>query len=168
MPMRVNEPAIFAELYEQLSEEGVGDNPWVCWPKENGDHGHATFGVGPPVRPNAERAMWAFERVDKVNKEAWLDGCWVGVWGDWGMESNADSVLLVPVPRRFLLAFKDADGAMPIRITYDEPWHILQTKTVDSMVEDAMQAKAEYRERLYNADVKPEQMDRPVIGQVAG
>jgi hypothetical protein len=36
------------------------------------------------------------------------------------------------------------------------------------MVEDAMQAKKHYLERLYNADVRPDQMDRPVIGQVAG
>lgn len=162
----IPEDAIFADLSAQLEREGVGDNPWVCWPLPNGDMKHATMGFGMTTKPDADRAMWAFERVRKVNDEAWLDGMWIGVWGDWGLAESAAN-LLVSVPRRFVLCFKDADGAMPITITCDEPWHKLCQLTVDKLVEDAAEAVRQTRERIAAIDVKPEQMDRPVIGQAA-
>lgn len=164
--IRVDENAIFTDLSTQLDDDNIGDNPWVCWPLPNGDMKSATLGFGQAYKPDPDRITWAFERVMKVNKEAWLDGVWLGVWGSWGMVPGVANLLMAS-PQQFLLCFKDADGAMPLRIHYDEPWHKLCLLTVDKAVEDAMEAKSQYLGRLEAAGIRPDQMDRPVIGQTA-
>ena len=165
MPL-LDSDIVMKDLTRQLRAAEMDDDPVVVWVRPNGDVQISTPGAirRPGREIDADRIAFAADMVRRVNKEAWCDGVWLGVWAKWGMRPDPISGLLLTVPTEFLLMFKDPDGDDHITIGCADNWVVMQAFSADKMIEDAIDGVRRFRGILADVGVKRDQMMSPARG----
>ena len=163
MGHRLTNETIIAGLNAQLDAESL-EEPWVCFVQTNGDV--QVLGIPGRVEPPLDKRMWLMQVLRALNKEVWLDGAWIGAWGDWGVRHDArDTGLAIREPQRVVIMFKDRDGDVPFTIDSELRWSELLHNGEDSFCNQAIQAHRAYHDWLKEADIKPENMINQAMGE---